>query len=188
MNAFSCKNVPPWSSVIMLFSIQMFINVQEQHRVSSFAPMTSFTSITNMIKKNNPSSQLQSHLNDNQIEFTIGYMNKHHRDVLKSFAQVFSPLGAIQVKKNAFSGGSYEIEDAKLVGIDYFGHDFDLSCDYGGGSGGGDDNGDRECRVGFLSVEATVQIRNEKHPRFEQVKVPLGESISPGTPLVPTAF
>ena len=57
-------------------------------------------------------------LNDKQIEFTLGYMNKHHPDVLRAFAESFSSLGQIMRKKNAWSGGSYEIKDAKAKGID----------------------------------------------------------------------
>ena len=48
----------------------------------------------------------------------MGYMNKHHSDVLRSFAETFSELGKEKARRNAWSGGSYKIESAKLVDID----------------------------------------------------------------------
>lgn len=112
-------------------------------------------------------------LNDNQIDFTMGYLNKHHTDVLILFVQAFTQLGATQVKKNAFSGGSYEITNAKLIGIDYFGHR-DGSCHVSGN----EKDEDTSSKVGFLTLEAMVQIRSEKEPKLELVTVPLGTSLS----------
>jgi hypothetical protein len=48
----------------------------------------------------------------------MGYINKHHPDVLKAFAESFSELGKIKAKKNAWTGGSYEIDCAKITNID----------------------------------------------------------------------
>ena len=93
-------------------------------------------------------------LSEEQIDFTISYINKHFRHIMTIFAEVFTPLGEIKAKKNAFRGGSYEIIDAELVDIEYFG-------DYG-----------------FLYLEATtIQIRGQKKQQaIERVVVPLGES------------
>jgi hypothetical protein len=99
-------------------------------------------------------------LDEQQIDFTMGYMNKHHRDVLTKFVEVYTPLGITQMKKNAFSGGSYEILDSVLVGIGYYGHSHD--DDY---------------KPGYLRLEATVQIRSEKEPRVEIVELALGECV-----------
>ena len=57
-------------------------------------------------------------LDEKQIDFTCGYLNKHHSDVILKFAETFSELGTQKAKKNAWSGGSYVLESAKLVDID----------------------------------------------------------------------
>jgi hypothetical protein len=56
-------------------------------------------------------------MNEKQLDFTCGYLNKHHRDVLAAIAETFSPLGEIKSKRNSWSGGSYKIESATLVDI-----------------------------------------------------------------------
>lgn len=48
----------------------------------------------------------------------MGYMNKHHGDVLLAIAETFSSLGREKAKKNGWSGGSYNLKEAKLVSID----------------------------------------------------------------------
>ena len=53
-----------------------------------------------------------------QLDFTMGYLNKHHSDMLRAIVETFSELGQEQKKKNAWSGGSYQIEKATVVGID----------------------------------------------------------------------
>jgi adenylate kinase len=57
-------------------------------------------------------------LEEQQADFTMGYLNKHHSEMLRAFAETFSELGVQQQKKNAWSGESYMIEQAKIVGID----------------------------------------------------------------------
>lgn len=84
----------------------------------------------------------------------IRYLNKHHPDLLLSFAKAFSKLGTIQAKKNAFSGGSYKIVSATLVGID-------LSKEQNA-----------------LTLDTKVQIRGEAQERDELVLIPLGENRS----------
>mmetsp|Transcript_8370 Transcript_8370/g.12595 ORF Transcript_8370/g.12595 Transcript_8370/m.12595 type:complete len:539 (+) Transcript_8370:58-1674(+) len=107
--------------------------------------------------------QQKQYFDEKQLDFTMGYLNKHHRDVLRLFVEVFSELGAIQVQKNAFSGGSYEIIDARVIDIDYRGHDHLDN----------DDNDGEDKNVGFLLLEATVQVRNKKEPTVERVQVSL---------------
>ena len=92
-----------------------------------------------------------------QEDFAKGYINKHHRDVILSFAEAFTPLGVIQAQKNAFSGGSYVIKEAKLVGIHYDDDEGDE------GEGGGHP---------YITLDVTVQIRGEKQPQLNSaVKV-----------------
>ncbi len=97
-------------------------------------------------------------LNDSQIDFTMGYMNKHHGNVLIKFVEIFTQIGAEQLKKNAFSGGSYEILNAKLISIDY------TESNIASGTG-----------VGILTLEVNVQIRGKKEPTTEVVNVSLGK-------------
>jgi Domain of unknown function (DUF1995). len=80
------------------------------------------------------------------LDFTMGYLNKHHRDVLTKFAMAFTPLGVTQAKKNAFSGGSYLIQDASVVDI----YHPSSQC-----------NGQTPS---YLELEVTVNIRGAKNP------------------------
>ena len=57
-------------------------------------------------------------LDAKQLDFVLGYLNKHHSDVLTKFAETFSELGIEKAKKNAWSGNAYSILSAKIVGID----------------------------------------------------------------------
>ena len=57
-------------------------------------------------------------LTEKQLDFTLGYLNKHHKDVLAEFAKAFSDVGTAMAKANAFSGGSFVIESSKIVSID----------------------------------------------------------------------
>lgn len=75
----------------------------------------------------------------------MGYLNKHHTDLLTTFAAAFTDLGRIQAKKNAFSGGSYKIKEARLVGLD-------------------SDN---------IELEVAIAIRNRPEPDIEQVSFSL---------------
>jgi RAB protein geranylgeranyltransferase component A len=76
----------------------------------------------------------------------MGYLNKHEGDVLLAFAETFSELGREKAKKNAWSGGSYVLEEAKIVGID----------------------GTKQ-----IKLEVTVQERG-KQSKMERVTVDLG--------------
>ena len=75
----------------------------------------------------------------------MGYLNKHEKDVLVAFAETFSELGKVKSKKNAWSGGSYSLGDAKITSID-----------------------SKE-----MLLEVTVNERS-KAPRVETVSVSLG--------------
>ena len=75
----------------------------------------------------------------------MGYLNKHHGTVLRAFAETFSELGQEQIKRNAWSGDSYQIEAATIVGLD----------------------------SDQIELDVTVQERG-KEKRMECVKVDLG--------------
>ncbi len=57
-------------------------------------------------------------LDAKQLDFVLGYLNKHHEDLLVKLAETFSELGVKKKKANSWSGGSYEILSAKITGID----------------------------------------------------------------------
>jgi hypothetical protein len=82
-------------------------------------------------------------LDEKQLDFTMGYLNKHHKDMLTTFADVYTDLGAEAAKRNAFSGGSFKIEEATIVGID------------------------SEC----LELEVTVQDRSKNEPTIQKTTV-----------------
>jgi hypothetical protein len=56
-------------------------------------------------------------LDTNQIDFIMGYLNKHHTDFLKVVAEAFSSLGIELAKANAFSGGSMSILSSRIINI-----------------------------------------------------------------------
>ena len=85
-------------------------------------------------------------LTEKQVDFTLGYLNKHHSDLLAEFAKAFSSLGTEAAKKNAWSGGSYVIEKSEIVGINQK----------------------------ALELKITVQKRGESNPTIETVSMDLG--------------
>lgn len=56
-------------------------------------------------------------LDENQVDFTVQYMNEHHGSVLLKLVETFSELGRIQNKQNAYTSGSYELQYANLTAI-----------------------------------------------------------------------
>ena len=56
-------------------------------------------------------------LEPDQLNFLMGYMNQNHADLLKSFAQCFSPLGSEMAKSNAFSKGTFVMESVTITDI-----------------------------------------------------------------------
>lgn len=57
-------------------------------------------------------------LDAKQLDFVLGYMNKHHGDLLVKIAETFSEVGAEKKRKNALMMNSYQIVSAKIVAID----------------------------------------------------------------------
>lgn len=99
-----------------------------------------------------PAAASSSSLNADQLDFTCGYLNKHHGDVLGAIAETFSRLGEVKAKRNSWSGGSYKIDSAKIVDI-----------------------------IGTQSIvlDVMVQERNKKEAEVERVTVDLGRSTRP---------
>jgi len=95
-----------------------------------------------------------SGFDEKQKDFTIGYLNKHHGDLLTSFAIAFTELGAEMTKRNRFSGGSYKILDATLV---------DVSKDE-------------------ITLDVTVKERVKKEPSVERVDCSLDATVVKGAP------
>ena len=68
--------------------------------------------------KNDVGTKDGMYLNEEQLEFSMAYLNEHHKaDVLLPFVKAFSDLGTTSIKKNMWIGGSYEITDATIVDI-----------------------------------------------------------------------
>ena len=61
----------------------------------------------------------------------MGYMNKHHSDTILAFAEKLSRMGDEARKKNAWSGGSFKILGARLVGIDLEQMELEVDVDEG---------------------------------------------------------
>ena len=57
-------------------------------------------------------------LNEKQLDFVLGYLNKHHGIFLSKLAETFSQVGVEKAKKNAWSGGSYQILSSTIINID----------------------------------------------------------------------
>lgn len=98
---------------------------------------------------------------ERQMDFTIGYFNKHHRSLLKTFTAAFTELGTKKSKRNAFSGGSYKIDDARIVSLD----------------------------ATSVTLDVTVRERSKPDPSVERVTMGLGEfRLPPFTPFCAKAF
>ena len=114
---------------------------------------------SNSSKRQRPLSLLSatsssSAFDEKQKDFTIGYLNKHHGDLLTSFAIAFTELGAEMTKRNRFSGGSFKILDATLV---------DVSAD-------------------SITLDVTVKDREKKDPSVERVECSLDATVVKGAP------
>ena len=59
----------------------------------------------------------QQQLTPEQYDFVLGYLNQHHSDFLLRLAEVCSPLGAEMAKANVWSGGSFALDQARIVDI-----------------------------------------------------------------------
>ena len=84
-------------------------------------------------------------LTEKQSDFTLGYLNKHHEDLLTEFAKAFSPVGTEMAKANAWSGGSYVIERTEITAIN----------------------------TEELTLKVTAQLRGKKEVKVETVSVQL---------------
>eukprot|EP00978_Attheya_sp_CCMP212_P006569 scaffold15258_cov49-Attheya_sp.AAC.5 len=150
--------------------VYWMVGLQQQHSVAAFSPQRPFQNhpaVSSNVARTWPHSHgvLASSyyptktsifsssdsvvtganvFDDKQKDFTMGYLNKHHGNLLAAFASAFTELGTIQSKKNAFTGGSYKIEDSTIV-------DFDPDS---------------------ITMDVTVKIRS-KEPTTERVTFPL---------------
>ena len=86
-----------------------------------------------------------SPLTEKQIDFTLGYLNKHHEDLLADFAKAFSAVGSEMANANAWSGGSYVIENTEITAIS----------------------------TEELELKVTVQLRGKSSAKMETVSVQL---------------
>ena len=130
-------------------------------RRSSSTSCSSNISTTRVLLRATSSTSDHSEVNDSafdeqSLDFTMGYLNKHHEDVLMNFATAFTPIGVIQAKKNAFSGRSYTIQSASIVNIYHPKY-----------------NKSDKPNKSYVELDVTVQIRGEKEPRVERQKVDL---------------
>ena len=104
----------------------------------------------------------------------MGYLNKHHRHLLVQFAKTFSKLGVTERNKNAFSGGSYNIMNATIVGIDYdmsrHTHTITSSEIVDSNSAGSG--------ASFISLDVEVKERGKKNLVKERVNVNIGTLIA----------
>jgi adenylate kinase len=64
------------------------------------------------------STSAATDLTQEQATFCCGYLNQHHESLLKAFTEILSPIGAEMASANVWSGGSYQIDNAKLIEID----------------------------------------------------------------------
>ena len=121
------------------------------------APVLSFFPGLLHVPVNDVSTRLRaapdSYLDEKQAEFFKGYLNKHHPDLLSDFADAFTEIGVTKRKKNAFSGGSFTIHGAKLVGT----------------------------TEDALSLEVTFENRGAGGPQTERVEMPLNGRPVKGT-------
>ncbi len=131
------------SFVVVAFQVPQSSYIHARSHV--LPPGTRRHDINNSELKSTGSNQKEIGFTEEGLEFTIGYLNKHHRDVLTNFAIAFTPLGTTQKQKNAMSGGSYTIEDASIVGV----------------------------HNDHVELDVKVQIRGEKEPRIEREKISL---------------
>jgi hypothetical protein len=86
---------------------------------SSSTAETIAATIPDVVLQQPQSQQEQApQLDAKQLDFVLGYLNKHHGEYLKKLAEAFSPLGSEMARANVWSGGSFVIQQAKIVHID----------------------------------------------------------------------
>ncbi|GKY92092.1 hypothetical protein MPSEU_000180600 [Mayamaea pseudoterrestris] len=110
----SCRISPQKHSPLAALTTSIHIHATRQpSRLQLSAQQDAFSSTST-------TSALKFQLEDSQVDFCRGYLNKHHADFLLKIVEFFSPLGAEMANANVWSGSSYILEDAKII---------DLSCD-----------------------------------------------------------
>lgn len=85
------------------------------------------------------------------MEFTMGYLNKHHNDLLIEFAKAFSSCGTDMATQNAWSGGSYVIESSEITKI----------------------------TTTSLELKVSIQLRSKEQAKIETVTIDLDADIIP---------
>lgn len=147
----------PWEQVVAFQGTSAYSShtlFSNEKKLSNFAKVSPLTSLDRNHKFNK--MELRSGesdmgekeagcFNEDSLDFTMGYLNKHHRDLLTTFAITFTQLGVVQKQRNAMSGGSYQIQNATIVGI----------------------------QKNHFELDVEVQIRSEKEPRIERQTVNL---------------
>jgi hypothetical protein len=88
-------------------------------------------------------------LEESQLDFCRGYLNKHHRDLLCLFAEAYSEVGAEQQSRNSFSGGSFKITDSQVINIS----------------------------MDKLDLEVTIYDRKERDPIKKRVSISLDSNV-----------
>lgn len=117
-------------------------NRSSREKVPSRLPLlASKSSSSSAVDSNNKSSPLT----EKQLDFTLGYLNKHHEDLLTEFARAFSSVGSEMAKANVWSGGSYAIESTEITAIS----------------------------TESLTLKVTVKLRGKDKAKVETVSVPL---------------
>ena len=116
--------------VIMVHSYYILLFASFAAYALSFStnPITGRTQTTTRIQAIRADQDQAEILDEKQIDFTMGYLNKHHSDILLAFVETFSDLGQVKSKKNTWSGGAFVIEQAKLVDINAQGTNMKLEA------------------------------------------------------------
>mmetsp|Transcript_28016 Transcript_28016/g.43562 ORF Transcript_28016/g.43562 Transcript_28016/m.43562 type:complete len:526 (+) Transcript_28016:137-1714(+) len=73
--------------------------------------------VSSLMASNAADEEICTDLTADQLDFTMGYLNKHHSDLLTKFSLAFTELGREMKRKNGLSGGSFMVESAKMVHI-----------------------------------------------------------------------
>ncbi|KAG7371850.1 DUF1995 domain containing protein [Nitzschia inconspicua] len=103
-------------------------NLNSNRRLCSSLSTSSSSPLSHLLATSQSTQESSSQsLNAQQLDFTCGYLNKHHSDVLTAITETFSRLGEIKSKRNSWSGGSYRIESAKLVDINTHSMELDVT-------------------------------------------------------------
>jgi len=101
-----------------------------------------------------------SKLDDQQYDFMLGYLNKHHTSFLIQLAATFSSIGREMAKANVFSGGSYSIETAVLTDIAVDGMTLAVTVQKRGQAA----NEERSVAIVFSDAAPVVPKRNQQLP------------------------